>query len=69
MKILNIGILLALTVAASAQQPQQTPAQVALTINGVIGQWAQALEAQQKQIADLQKQIEDLKTKCEAPAK
>lgn len=65
MKFLSIGILLALTVSASAQQ---TPAQMALSINGVIGQWAQILEAQQKQIADLQKQLDDLKAKCE-PAK
>ena len=33
------------------------PSQVALQISGIIGQWAQALEALQKQNADLQRDL------------
>jgi hypothetical protein len=45
--------------AAIAQQP--TPSQTAIQIDNVINQWAQTIEAQQKQIADLQKQLEEAK--------
>ena len=46
--------------AASAQQPQppqQSPSSLALQITGIIAQWAQAIEALQKQNADLQTQL------------
>jgi hypothetical protein len=55
--------LLAFTAVAFAQQP--TPSQVALQIDGIVNSWAQTIEAQQKQIADLQKENADLKAKLE----
>jgi len=68
--ISTIAISLLLLTAASAQQ---TPTQLALQIDGIINQWAQAIESQQQQIAALQKQIADMKAKYEpkndAPAK
>jgi hypothetical protein len=42
-------LVFALMLPARAQQP--TPAQTALQIDNVINQWAQTIEAQQKQIA------------------
>jgi hypothetical protein len=61
--------LIAFTLLSSAAlaQEQRTPSQTALAINGVIAQWALTVETQAKQIADLQKQLEEAKTKCEAP--
>jgi hypothetical protein len=44
---------------ANAQQP--TPAQTALQIDNVINQWAQMIEALQRENAELRKQIEDAK--------
>ena len=63
MKFLAIAILLLLPASVSAQQ-QATPSQVAIQIDNVINQWAQTIEAQQKLIADLQKQNAELKAKC-----
>ena len=60
-------ILLAVTSPALAQAPTQTPSQTALKLNSVIANWAEMLEAQAKQITDLQKQLDEAKTKCEAP--
>ena len=54
---------------ASAQTQQPTPTQTALQIDNVINQWAQTLEALQKQNADLQREIADLKAKYEPPKK
>ena len=59
--------LLALTTVAFAQQ--LTPSQIALQIDNIINQWAQTIEAQQRQITDLEKQITDLKAKSEAEKK
>lgn len=60
---------------ALAQPQQQTPSQVAIQITSIIGQWAQAIEALQKQNTDLQHQLDtvtkerdELKSKQE-PAK
>ena len=69
MLIRPLLMLLALTVAASAQQ-MNSPSQVALQIDNVINTWAVQLEANAHTIADLQKQIADLKAKYEpAPKK
>jgi hypothetical protein len=54
-----ICILCVLSSEAFAQAP--TPSQTAIQIDTVINQWAQTIEAQQKIIADLQKQLEDSK--------
>lgn len=67
-KILVLGLLI--SVPAWAQQPvQQTPSQVALQITGILGQWAQALEALQKENADLRKERDELKAKEKENAK
>ena len=67
-------IVAALVVPAGAfaQQQPTTPSQIALQIDAVVNQWAQALEsaqqtmrADQAKIADLQKQVDALKTKSE----
>jgi hypothetical protein len=71
MKYFWIGVLSLVLVSTSiAQQPQQSPSAVALQITGIIGQWAQAIEALQKQNTDLQKELaavtkerDDLKAK------
>jgi len=68
MLIRALFVLLALTVAANAQQVN-SPAQVALQIDGVVNAWAVQLEANARTIADLQKQITDLKAKYEPAAK
>ena len=52
-------LVFALMIPANAQQP--TPSQTAIQIDNVINQWAQTIEAQQKTIADLQKQLEEAK--------
>lgn len=61
--IFIIGLLIA--TPAIAQQQQQSPSEVALQINTIIGQWAQALIQQAKTIDELQKQLkeEQLKNK------
>jgi hypothetical protein len=61
-----IGVALLFSSPALAQE-QRTPSQTALAINGVIAQWALTVEAQAKQIVDLQKQLDEAKAKCEAP--
>lgn len=72
MRLLLVVLLLSAT-AASAQQ-QQTPSDLALQINGVIGEWARQLQTQQQRINELQGQLatmtkerDDLKAKA-APA-
>lgn len=63
--LIAVGLALVLLGPAVAQQPQQqSPSAVAIQINTVIGQWAQALEALQKDNAELQKRITDLTAKC-----
>jgi 2,4-dienoyl-CoA reductase-like NADH-dependent reductase (Old Yellow Enzyme family) len=65
--------LLVIATPVIAQQPtQQTPSQIALQIDNIINGWAQAIEALQKQNADLQAQLtavtkerDDLKAKLE----
>jgi cell division protein FtsL len=59
MRLMAFVFFLMASPALAQQQP--TPAQTALQIDNVINQWAQTIEAQQKQIADLQKQLEELK--------
>jgi cell division protein FtsL len=60
---LYIAAFAALAVPALAQQPQVSPSQVALQIDNVINQWAQTIEAQQREIVMLQKELADLKAK------
>jgi hypothetical protein len=58
MKRFALMLMLALATPAFSQpQPQQTPSQVALQLNNVIASWAQALEALQKENAELQQQL------------
>jgi hypothetical protein len=52
-------VLCLMAVPAFAQQP--TPSQTAIQIDNVINQWAQTIEALQRENADLKKQIEDTK--------
>jgi len=61
MKLQVIAVLLLsfATSLAFAQQP--TPSQTAIQIDNVINQWAQMIEGQAKQIADLQRQLEEAK--------
>jgi len=68
MLIRALFVLLAFTVAAGAQQ-MNSPSQVALQIDNVINAWAAQLEVNARTIADLQKQITDLKAKYEPAAK
>jgi len=68
MLIRALFVLLALTVAANAQQVN-SPAQVALQIDGVVNAWAVQLEANARTIADLQKEVADLKAKYEPTEK
>jgi hypothetical protein len=49
-------VLIMLSSPVFAQQ-QQTPPEVALQINGVIGQWAQTIVQQQRTIMEQQAQI------------
>lgn len=63
-RALIIGVLCLMPVCANAQQ-QASPSQTAIQIDNVINQWAQTLEALQKQNADLQKEVADLKAKYE----
>jgi len=57
------AILLCLVSFSALAQQQPTPSQTAIQIDNVVNQWAQQIEAQQKQIADLQKQLEEAKAK------
>jgi hypothetical protein len=61
---------------AQTQPQQQSPSSVALQITSIIGQWAQAIEALQKQNADLQRDLaavtkerDELKAKQESGQK
>lgn len=71
--LIAFSLILTLGSPVFAQQPpQQTPTQLALQINGIIGQMAQGLEALQNQNAELQKQLaavtkerDELKAKTE----
>jgi hypothetical protein len=61
-RLLAAALIAGLTVnfagAQAPQQPtQQTPTQIALQLNGIIGSWAQAIEALQAQNASLQQQL------------
>lgn len=63
-------LVVALLFVAGPAFAQQSPASVALQINGVIGTWAQTLEQQGKTIEGLQRQsAEDQKRLSEANAK
>lgn len=74
MKRILIALCLFAATPAFAQQQQTSPTETALQINGVIGQWAQALVQQSKAIeqmqADLIKaraRIKELEPKPETP--
>jgi hypothetical protein len=76
MKYLLIIVAVALASPALAQQQQQTPPELALQINGVIGTWAQTIVQQGNMIADLQKQlaasqarVKELEAKAPEPKK
>jgi TolA-binding protein len=72
--LIGLGISLALTASASAQQPQMNPLEQALSnklmaeINSGLQCNVAAVNAA-KQIADMQKQIDELKAKYKAPQK
>ena len=55
------------SVAFAQQQP--SPSQTAIQIDNVVNQWAQQLDNDQRAIAALQKQIDDLKAKYEPDEK
>lgn len=55
------GELLLLGLYDAYAQQQPTPSQTAIQIDNVINQWAQTIEALQRENADLKKQIEDAK--------
>jgi predicted RNase H-like nuclease (RuvC/YqgF family) len=57
----SLFIVLSLLVAGPARAQQPTPAQTALQIDNVINQWAQTIEALQRENADLKRQIEEAK--------
>lgn len=61
-------VLLLLTTPALAQQPQ-SPSMLALQINNVVGQMAQALEVAQQKIKDLEAENERLKAEKNAKQK
>lgn len=61
MKIIMTMLLIA--TSASAQQ-MGTPSQIALQVNGAVAVLAQRAEYAEAQVAALQKQLADLKTKC-----
>jgi hypothetical protein len=52
--------------ALSARAQDLTPSQTALQIDNVVNAWAQRLEADAKAIAELQKEIADLKAALKA---
>jgi len=77
MKTLLLGTALSLTPVAALAQQQQivSPSQAALQADGIVNMLGQSLEkaladnqSLQKQVAELQKQVVDLKAKYE-PAK
>ena len=65
-RVVSIAFFLLLAVPAQAQQ---LPSQVAIQIDNIINQWAQVIEAQQKQIEELKKENTDLKSKLETEKK
>ncbi len=65
---LTAALLFSLFATAASAQQQATPSQVAIQIDNVVNGMAQSIENDQRIIADLQKQIADLKAKYE-PAK
>lgn len=56
LKYLVVAFVL-LVAPASAQQQPQTPPEIALQMNGIIGTWAQTLVQQASMIADLQRKL------------
>lgn len=61
-KILSVLLSLLATPMQAQQQPAQlTPSQTAIQINGVVGQWAQTIETQQRLISELQQEVAKLK--------
>lgn len=66
MRLIAFALCL-VTLPAYAQQP--TPSQTAIQIDNVINQWAQTIEALQRENADLKKQIEDAKAAKADPDK
>lgn len=61
--LLSTAILLTPAMAQPQQQDQQTPPEVALQMNSIIGTWAQTLMQQAKVIDELQKQNTSMKNK------
>lgn len=62
-------LMIFLALLSGPAAAQQSPSALALQINGVIGQWAQAIESLQVQNAKLEKQLADIKAKCGEPCK
>lgn len=62
-------LILSASVAHAQTLQQQTPTQIAIKMDNIINTWAETIEAQQKVIAELQKQVADLKAKYEPPSK
>ena len=71
MKIRHLAVALVLVFIYStfAHAQQATPSQTAGQINTVIIQWAQTIEALQRENADLKKQLEDAKAAAAAKDK
>lgn len=65
--VIVLALIALLATPASAQIV--TPSQTAIQIDTVINQWAQVIEAQQKQIEELKKDNTELKAKLEAEKK
>lgn len=53
-------VLITVLLLTSPAFAQQTPPEVALQVNSIVGTWAQALVQQSKTIEDLQKQIKQM---------
>ena len=73
MRTFLIGVVLLMTAPAFAQQQQVSPSQAAIAADNIINVLANAVEqeaatikADNEKIADLQKQLADLKTKSDA---
>ena len=73
MRTFLIGVVLLMTAPAFAQQQQVSPSQAAIAADNIINGLANAVEqeaatikADNEKIADLQKQLADLKTKSDA---
>ena len=58
MKLIAFALCL---MASTAFGQQPTPSQTAIQIDNVINQWAQTIEALQRENAELKKQLEDAK--------